>query len=66
MQTQTMIESLPLVDGQTVEGTLWEDGTITLTVEDDEHGVEVRLTLEQVEALHRRLGHLLYLARDAA
>lgn len=38
--------------------------TIQLHTEDKDTALDVRYTLEQAEALHRTLGHLLYLARQ--
>ena len=37
---------------------------IQLHVEDGQNGIDVVYTLEQAEALHRALGHLLYLANQ--
>jgi hypothetical protein len=46
---------------------LLEDGsTVQLHTEDGDVALDVRYTLEQAEALHRTLGHLLYLARQEA
>jgi len=54
-------------DGCYTEAYLYDDGSIGLHVEDGgPEATEPTYTLEQAEALHRTLGHLLYLARQEA
>lgn len=48
------------------EAYLMTDGTIQLHVEDGEASVDTIYTVEQARALHEALGHLLYLANQAA
>jgi hypothetical protein len=67
MTAVVAIESLIVVDDTScyTEAYLYDDGSIGLHVEDGgPEGVEPTYTLEQAEALHRTLGHLLYLARQ--
>ena len=61
----TIAESLIAINDTDcyTEAYLYGDGTIGLHVEDGgPEPVEPVYTLEQAEALHRALGHLLYLA----
>jgi hypothetical protein len=63
MTTETLI-AVPASDCYT-EAAL-DDGWIKLHVEDRQNGVDTVYSLEQAEALHRTLGHLLYLANQEA
>ena len=64
----TITESVIAVEDSDchTEAHLLGDGRIQLHVEDAEGAAEPIYTLEYAEALHRTLGHLLYLARQEA
>lgn len=66
----TSIETVVVVEDAEsdcyTEAYLLDDGRIRLHVEDGIKDAEPTYTLEQAEALHRALGHLLYLANQEA
>jgi hypothetical protein len=68
MPNITATESVVVVEDTDsyTEAYLMTDGTIQMHVEDGESALDTIYTLEQAEAIHRTLGHLLYLARQEA
>jgi hypothetical protein len=66
-QELVLIENLVVVSDteQYTEVNLTADGRIQLHVEDGDSAAEPVYTVEQAEALHQALGHLLYLARQS-
>lgn len=67
MPTITSTESVIAVEDTDsyTEAYLMSDGKIQLHVEDEVSTIDVIYTVEQAEALHRTLGHLLYLANQS-
>ncbi len=65
-QELALTENLIVVPdaSQYTEANLTADGRIQLHVEDGDNAAEPVYTVEQAEALHQALGHLLYLARQ--
>ena len=68
MPTITATTSIVVVqdEDRCTEANLMTDNTIQMYFEDGENCIDMVYTLEQAEALHRALGHLLYLANQEA
>lgn len=64
--TRRIVESMGITDDpeRLVEVTLYDDGTFDLHTEDGVGAAALELDLDEIAALHRLLGHLLYVVQD--